>query len=160
MNWTLCIEETDESAVITDNSSLQTSEPWIIEERKRKPNNLLFTQLNINSIQNKFDDLKIFNRDLKSHFGVHGYKKKNARRQIDYFPSHWPWKMLHWHAVQHSKNVKMIGHENIRPSAITDEKWILIEHVWLMVGRLKLTYLLSLVVYLYSLGHLTRLILM
>lgn len=65
MNWTSCSEEIDESAVITDTSSLLTSQPWIIEDRKRSSNDLLFTHLNVNSIQNKFDDLKILNRELK-----------------------------------------------------------------------------------------------
>lgn len=67
MNLTVCSEETDESAVITDISSSQTSEPWIIEKRKRNSTHLLFVHLNINSIRNKFDDLKILNRELKSH---------------------------------------------------------------------------------------------
>ena len=54
--------------VITENSTLQTTEPWTIHERKRNSTDLLlFVHLNINRIQNKFDDLKILNRELKSH---------------------------------------------------------------------------------------------
>ena len=97
-NWSVCIDEADESMVINE-SSLQTSEPWIIEERKRNSTDLLLVHLNVNSIQNKHDDLKILNRELKSHIifltetkidssypsaqfqleGYHNYRKDRAK---------------------------------------------------------------------------------
>ena len=67
MDGTVCSQEADESAGITEDSNSQVSEPWIIEERKRNSTDLLFVHLNINSIQNKFDDLKMLNKELKSH---------------------------------------------------------------------------------------------
>ena len=42
-------------------------EPWIIQERKRNTTDLMMVHLNINSCQNKLDDLILLNKELKSH---------------------------------------------------------------------------------------------
>ena len=42
-------------------------EPWIIQERKRNTTDLMMFHLNINSCQNKLDDLILLNKELKSH---------------------------------------------------------------------------------------------
>ena len=41
-------------------------EPWIIQERKRNTTDLMMVHLNINSCQNKLDDLILLNKKLKS----------------------------------------------------------------------------------------------
>ena len=41
--------------------------PWIIQGRKRNTTDLMMVHLNINSCQNKLDDLILLNKDLKSH---------------------------------------------------------------------------------------------
>ena len=41
--------------------------PWIIQERKRNTTDLMMVHLNINSCQNKLDDLILLNKELKSH---------------------------------------------------------------------------------------------
>ena len=40
---------------------------WIIQERKRNTTDLMMVHLNINSCQNKLDDLILLNKELKSH---------------------------------------------------------------------------------------------
>ena len=42
-------------------------EPWIIQERKRNTTDHMMFHLNINSCQNKLDDLILLNKELKSH---------------------------------------------------------------------------------------------
>ena len=42
-------------------------EPWIIHQRKRNTTDLMMVHLNINSCQNKLDDLILLNKELKSH---------------------------------------------------------------------------------------------
>ena len=42
-------------------------EPWIIQERKRNTTDLMLVHLNIDSCQNKLDDLILLNKELKSH---------------------------------------------------------------------------------------------
>ena len=42
-------------------------EYYLIQERKRQPNEALLIHLNINSLQNKFEELKSINDQLKSH---------------------------------------------------------------------------------------------
>ncbi|EDO29916.1 predicted protein [Nematostella vectensis] len=42
-------------------------EPWIIQERKRNSTDLMLIHLNINSCQNKLDELLLLNKELRSH---------------------------------------------------------------------------------------------
>lgn len=42
-------------------------EPWVIQERKRNTTDLMLIHLNIDSCQNKLDDLILLNKELKSH---------------------------------------------------------------------------------------------
>lgn len=42
-------------------------EPWIIQERKGNTTDLMLLHLNIDSRQNKLDDLILINKELKSH---------------------------------------------------------------------------------------------
>lgn len=42
-------------------------EPWITQERKGNTTDLMLLHLNIDSCQNKLDDLILINKELKSH---------------------------------------------------------------------------------------------
>ena len=61
-------ESLDSTAIvdIVDNV-YDMPEPWIIEEKKRNISDLLMVHLNINSCQNKLDDLILVNNNLKVH---------------------------------------------------------------------------------------------
>lgn len=60
-------QETYIEADNANQESLNSSGNSIIEERQTNPSEALIIHLNINSLQNKFDELKILNETLKAH---------------------------------------------------------------------------------------------
>ena len=60
-------ELTEQPSVCTDTAlvNLNWNEPDLVEQRKSCKHDLLMIHLNINSIQNKFDELKLLNKGLK-----------------------------------------------------------------------------------------------
>ena len=63
-----------ESKIDQDNSYVQTLQPTdyssIVDEKKADSRELMIAHLNINRLQNKFDDLQILNDTLKAHILV------------------------------------------------------------------------------------------
>ena len=57
---------TEDVNIIDTNLDLQVLRHDIIDYRKDKHHDLMIAHLNINSVQNKLDDLKLLNRELKS----------------------------------------------------------------------------------------------
>ena len=47
--------------------STRIVKPWILQDSRRSTSEVLLVHLNVNGIQNKFDDLKLLNKELKGH---------------------------------------------------------------------------------------------
>ncbi|XP_048578931.1 uncharacterized protein LOC125560702 [Nematostella vectensis] len=56
------VQDEDEARYAND-----LPEPWITQERKRNSTDLMLIHLNINSCQNKLDELLLLNKELRSH---------------------------------------------------------------------------------------------
>ena len=63
-------------------------EPDLIELRKTQHQDLLMVHLNINSVQNKFDELKLLNRILKSQVIILSETKIDSTYKDDQFRLH------------------------------------------------------------------------
>ena len=73
--------ETDQYILLENTSN----EPDILEQRKIQHQDLLIVHLNINSIQNKFDELKLLNTELKSQVIILSETKIDSSYKSDQF---------------------------------------------------------------------------
>ena len=69
----------------SNNSTCAFDEPDLLQQRKTQRQDMLISCLNINSIQNKFEEFKILNNDIKSQAIILSETKIDSSYKDDLF---------------------------------------------------------------------------